>query len=408
MVKQFSHSGDCGDIFASCPALMATAGNDPVDLALFPSGNTTYRMDLPRVNSLRPFLLAQPYINSVTFSEGPNGVNLDEWRFRGKGGLSISDCFSTMLGVPHHNRRQPFFRVDSVNPRGRVVFARCPRWQNEEVNWKAIHNEFGKEAVFLGTPAEHEAFTKDIGPVEYVPTADFLSAARVIAGAEMIASNQTALRWIAEGLGIVCLTEIYQRLNNTHMDRVGAFKLVECNDKLPSLNYLDELYYKTMVQRGVDYTQLSEAQLDTVARLVRSVEHLHGDLLSVNCGAGGVAKVIGGITPQKKLHLVNPVSDQLRTYLSLCDVDFHDMMPDAKYCFAHLDGEDVQGAIDYLLPRMIEGGAIVINQFEKRTLTGLPCVQCEDDCGWFRVVVQRVEEPLRKRKVKLDLSSLVG
>lgn len=422
-VSYYSISGDIGDLLAALPHIKHHgAGN----LVLFPAEWTGNRMTRERVASLKPFLLQQPYIRAVEWSSHPVGLNIDGWRKHYNKALNLSDMMADYLEVPRADRDQPWLTVDEVRPEARVVFARSPRYNNRKVDWKALYDEYRDEAVFLGTKAEHNAFEQQVGPVHYIPTANYLELARIVAGAELVCVNQTSIRWLAEGFKLPVIVEVDPSVPNTHWDRYGAYYLQRPHDPFPTLNELDGIYYGTLTRRASGYTLLTEDRLGNIARLARSTEHLEGDMAEVGTFRGGSAAVICGSCPGKTLHVFDtfqgiPEDDQeqgghrkgdfkgdieqVRKYLELYRIEYHigtfpDTAPsdDRKYSFVHLDGDTYQttrAGLAYFLPRMTEGGVIVLDDYGWKYCPGVkkavdelpdkPCVCVEGQHAWLRV-----------------------
>jgi hypothetical protein len=92
---------------------------------------------------------------------------------------------------------------------GRVIVVRTSRYHNGSFPWQQVMDRLGERALFLGLPDEHKAFQRHTGHrVEFRPTQDFLEAAELIAGAEMMICNSTALFWVAIGLGAKVIQEV--------------------------------------------------------------------------------------------------------------------------------------------------------------------------------------------------------
>jgi len=380
-----------------------------------------------RVANLRPFLLQQPYITAVEWTPDPVGMNLDQWRNHYRRGLNLSDMMADFLSVPRVDRIQPWLRVDEVRPEARIIFARSPRYNNRQVDWQRVYSEYHTEAVFLGTPEEHATFVETIGPVTYIPTSDYLELARIVAGAELVCVNQTSIRWLAEGLKVPVLVEVATDVDNTNFERIGAHYLRRHRDDIPTIYSLENIYYRAIVQRAVGHTVLSEDRLETIARLVRSVEDLEGDMAELGCYKGGSAAVISSVNPNKTLHIFDtfqgiPEDDvykvghkrgdfaadiaSVRKYLELYNVRlypgvFPDTAPkddDRRYCFVHIDADiysSTKAGLSYFLPRMIEGGVVVLDDYGWSACPGVqqaveelavqPCLCVEGQHAWFRV-----------------------
>ena len=422
-MSDYSCSGDIGDLLAALPSIQHEGGGG---LWLFPADWTGHRMTKERVANLRPFLLQQPYIRQVEWISRPVGNNIDGWRHHYKQGLNLSDMMADYLKVPRADSNQPWLCVDEPRPEARVVFARSARYRNSVVDWKAVYAEYRHEAVFLGTPQEHEGFEREVGPVPYIPTDDYLQLARVVAGAELVCVNQTSIRWLAEGFKLPVIVEVDPKIPNTHFERYGAYYLERQGDAFPTIAELEDIYYTSLVQRARGYTLLGDDRLKTIAMLARSVEHLEGEMAEVGTYKGGSAAVISAAAPNKNLHVFDtfrgiPEDDEfghhkagefaadfegVRKYLELCNVVYHagkfptttrTLAADQKFSFVHLDGDTYQttrAGLEYFLPRMVSGGVVVLDDYgwaacpgvrracEEMSITDV-CI--EGQHGWVRL-----------------------
>jgi GR25 family glycosyltransferase involved in LPS biosynthesis len=214
--RVYSHAGDCGDLIAALPVLAARPGA----LRLVQHACTGKRMTRDRVESLRPLLEAQSYVRGVEWADAYDGERLDKGiRQYYQPHLNIADMQCDAFHVAHWPRGKPWLRVPEVRKVARVALARSARYHTAAFPWKEVLAKYGSEAVFLGTVQEHAAFCAEVGPVPYHPTADFLALAEVIAGAELVAVNQTAIFWLAEGLKKPVLLEVFPPADNCNFAR---------------------------------------------------------------------------------------------------------------------------------------------------------------------------------------------
>lgn len=423
MDKVFSHSGDIGDLLAALPVIRQLGGGE---LVLFPAPYTGWRMTRERVENLRGLLELQPYIAGVRWADGPTGTNLDEWRQHYDRYKNLSDMLAQTFGQPHPEREQPWLKIDRPKRIARVVFARSRRYRNLQVDWRRIYDEYAGEAVFVGTPDEHQDFQKEVGPVSYHYSPGYLELARVVAGADLVVVNQTSIRWLAEGFKVPVLVEVEPNINNTHWERAGAFYLYGPGD-IPALNDLEGIAVRSVVRRAQGRTLITDDRLENIARLVRSVRHLPGELAELGICRGGSASVIAGCCPEKRLRLFdtwegNPEDDQLegghlkgdfaadfeevRRFLELYDVEyFRGTFPataptaedDTRYAFVHLNVGTYPGTrvgLEYFLPRLVAGGLCVLDDYRCEPCPGVElavrhvCPTAEIHTGprqaWFR------------------------
>jgi hypothetical protein len=378
--RVFSHSGDIGDLLAALPVIRELGGGE---LVLFPAPYTGERMTQERAGRLLPFLKLQPYLTSVRWAPAPEGTNLDEWREHYDCWLNLTDMVAQTFGQPHPDREQPWLKIDRPNRVAPVVFARTPRYRNQEVDWHRIYDEYASRAVFAGTPEEHHDFQQEIGPVSYHYSPTYLDVARVVAGADLVVVNQTSIRWLAEGFKVPVLVEVAPNINNTHWERAGAHYLYGPAD-IPGLAEVEDIAVRAAIRRAHGRTLITDDRLENLARLVRSVRHLPGELAELGTCRGGSASVIAGCCTEKRLHSFDTWEDvpedeaaadfaEVKRFLELYDVEyfrgaFPDTAPnnDARYAFVHLDAGTYQGTragLQYFLPRLVADGVCVLNDY---------------------------------------------
>lgn len=201
--KVFGHQGDLGDCIAALPTIRAMGGGELV--IGFKPGEKRGResMEGKRFEVIRPLLAAQPYITGVRWSKNFEGVTHDFSDFRHDHilGESLLEWQARHFGVAAST--EPW--LSGITPRqdmkGRIVVARTSRYWNWQFPWPTIVKAHRDRIVFIGLPDEHKEFQTLVGPVEYLPTADMLEVAEVIAGSDILISNQTAAGWVGLGLG---------------------------------------------------------------------------------------------------------------------------------------------------------------------------------------------------------------
>lgn len=238
-----SHSGDCGDLFA---ALAALKPYGPFKLGLYPSTHTGYRMTVERVECLRPFLEAQPYVAGVEWIPEAKFLNLDGWRRHYRNGFNLCDMLATWLDLPHPGRRDPWFTVDEPNRVAPVVIARSGRY-HYRFPWRLAVKKYKECAVFVGHQDEYDAFAGEWGHIPYYKTANFLDLARVIAGAYLVCCNQSSPLWLAEGFKIPTCYEENPSHKNCHWDRPGHVPII---DELAALPDVDDLEDRWKIATG--------------------------------------------------------------------------------------------------------------------------------------------------------------
>jgi|SRR5271170_1878537 len=211
MPKTFKHSGDLGDIIFSLPAIRALGGGI---LYLDPEGGlsnplvTSYGKNHTKINdaiidSFKPILIRQPYIVDVLPWHGEQiDHDLDEFR-RHIRFNNLSDSHLAIFGLSFEERDRAWLTIDDpiTIPDRPIVISRTPRYHGNDGFWVTALPRIKDRCVFLGFPKEHEMFVYTFDEeVTYYPTADILTLARVIAGAEQFIGNQGFIHSLAEAM----------------------------------------------------------------------------------------------------------------------------------------------------------------------------------------------------------------
>lgn len=240
----FQHAGDIGDIIYALPAIK---GLDNVAVLLIEAAKYTRQELTPeRYAPLVPLLKRQRYIADVRpYMRQRVDVNFNEFRNRMVGAIrrrlpgalttSLADWQLETCGLPTMWRDTPWLEAD---PRrvARVVVNRTARYHGPEFPWHRVWKTYlQSDAVFIGTPAEHEAFCAQCGELPYFPTADFKEAADVIAGADLFVGNQSSCFAIAVGLGQNAILEVWPQGPNCIFNRSNIINVTSWNPPLPPL-----------------------------------------------------------------------------------------------------------------------------------------------------------------------------
>jgi FkbM family methyltransferase len=198
----FSHSGDYGDTIFSLATVKAVGGADRFILSCDPY-RTVMPMTEAHASVIAPLLEAQPYIGEVLWSPAPCGSSLDGWRDHLRDYPNLISAHGGTRGIGWDVRllERPWLIAPCPASGVGYVFVRTARARGEDAHWHKLVELYGHDAIFLGLQEEHEAFTAQFGHIPWVPTANFLEAANIIAGCKAFFGNQTALHAIAVGLG---------------------------------------------------------------------------------------------------------------------------------------------------------------------------------------------------------------
>ncbi len=401
----FAHDGDIGDLIAALSVVRYLGGGE---LVLYPTGYTRERMTRERFESIRDFLGSQPYLSSVSYADSATVgcLNLGHWRKHYANGLNLCDMYYHWLGSPHPDRYEPWLWFEPTH-KADVIFARSPRYHGN-FPWRRAIKKYRDCCLFLGHTDEHQAFCREFGEVPYRSTT-FAEAARIIAGARLVCVNQTGLYWVAEAQKkVICLEASGNWGQRTcHWERNGFFYGSNGLCELPDVEAFDDAITSVCAHRDSGRSLLTEDRREQLARIALSCSHLPGDVAEVGVFRGGSANIIAAALPDKTLYLFDtfaghPADETLsgghkqgEFATSLDDVrDFlmrshpkrfeptsngvcfaEGVFPDSAkavcssdqcFCFIHLDADLYQStkdALDFFWPRLVEGGAIVLDDW---------------------------------------------
>jgi len=215
----FSHSGDIGDIIYALPTIRALGGGS---LRLFHvPGKTAHGMSEGKANRLKTLLVKQPYIDQVVWSPGGPDHSLNGFRDHWATG-NLADMHLATHGLDWFHRIEPWIAVEPVKVYD-VIIHRSDRYHGS-FPWSALVEYYQGKVGFVGFQDEHARFVQQFGEVPFVEAPDYLSLARVIAGAKWFAGNQSSPLAVAHAMKANVMTEIcpghsqqhcvYQRSNH--------------------------------------------------------------------------------------------------------------------------------------------------------------------------------------------------
>jgi len=223
-MKTFAHTGDLGDVVYALPTIKALGGGE---LYLFPDNNVREPFTLNRAYNIGNLLMHQPYIRSWTLLSQPVQDSFDydfrEWRAAYNGSDNIAYSQAAHFGVDPKVADEPWLTVDAVRV-APVVVCRSHRYRQHDFPWLAIAERWGGESACIGIKSEFEELQYLYGFRTYLPTPTLWEMARVIAGAELVVTNQTAAYAIAEGLKKpAVLLERWEAYPNVDFVREGVY-----------------------------------------------------------------------------------------------------------------------------------------------------------------------------------------
>jgi hypothetical protein len=231
--RTYSHGGDTGDLIYALASVKMMGGGR---MRLVKAGHPREPFSPAKVESLRRFLEAQPYISGVEYGETAVGMNLDHWRNYYRNDLSLCDMVASAFGLPHYPRNEPWLFCAQPNRVAPVVIARSARCHGNNFPWRRVRELYHAQAIFVGLSEEHAAWEKEFGTICYHPTADWWELCRVIAGAEIFIGNQSAPMALALGL---CVPRIVQEVHlpwpNCQIERPGVVYGRNSDVELPEL-----------------------------------------------------------------------------------------------------------------------------------------------------------------------------
>lgn len=223
----YRHSGDLGDVVAGL-AVMRQLGQGQLILGNVNGNGAREPMNEARFAALAPLIERQPYITGVSHEHDAKGVTHDFANFRST---------ACRVGAEHTlvNWQGDFFGIPDVDltpwihwitpsaeTKGKAVFARTRRYHGEKFNWSSIIDRF-PDAIFVGFQDEHVEFCLGVNKeIPWRKTANLLEVAELIAGSEILVSNQCVASWIAMAMGHRLIQEVCHWSVNSIIRRDNA------------------------------------------------------------------------------------------------------------------------------------------------------------------------------------------
>jgi len=199
-MKTFYHHGQCGDIIYSLPTVKALGG-----------GTLSLGMNETLLNAMIPLLYTQSYIEYVDWSKDsglPKGyINLDDFRIQAADTkLHLVNCHLRAFGLPDYDFSKPWLEGIKITTEPYAVINVTDRYIDKAFNWrkevKYLQSKY-EDVYFLGLEKEYKNFIDKYKiSLTFVPTDDFLVAAKIIGNAMMYTGNQSSLMAIRQGLGL--------------------------------------------------------------------------------------------------------------------------------------------------------------------------------------------------------------
>lgn len=245
-------AGDLGDGIFSLPAVKYLCARDNRKAVFFieAANYTRERLTPDNWRGLDRILKCQPYISDVReFTGGAVDVNLNDFRqimfSHLRRGLHkdrhISDWVAMAHNLPVTIKDEPWLTIETVKVAPVVINRTGPGrhpghvYHGVEFPWGRVLKKYGKDAVFIGTPLEHEVFCAVQGEVPFHPTLSLFEAAQVIAGCELFIGNQSACHAIAQGVGKRIILEVWEAGPNCLATRLNVLNVRDMRAVLPDL-----------------------------------------------------------------------------------------------------------------------------------------------------------------------------
>jgi len=232
-MKTYRHSGTLGDLVYSLYMVKKMGGGEfQIALENLEACVTKYGYRAEHIDPqhrgrfteqdiawLTPLLEKQDYITQVSTwraGDAEADIDLDAYRavlyrtFEG----NILEAYHRTFDMPFSMKDYDatWLTADPIKTK-EIVISRSFRYrpENGDAFWLDFANtiDFAESAIFVGTPKEHADFVKLTGAaIEYRPVKDFLELAGIIAGCDMLMSNQGFAYSLAIGLGKQTLLEV--------------------------------------------------------------------------------------------------------------------------------------------------------------------------------------------------------
>ena len=223
-MMRFLHSGDMGDIVFSLPAIDVAGGGMLIldesggatnphvqrQFSLINNGVDRNKFGIRQSSFLRPLLLTQPCIQSLTVCNG-NGpghdvVDLNVFRQRACAGAMENIATMHLKALGLYAGLDPFGWLQNIHagPAYRLVVSRSLRVQgNFNFWWTHRRDLIGDDVAFVGTDLEYDAFCEalQLPNLRRELVSNAYELASVIKAAGEFRGNQSLAAALAFGVG---------------------------------------------------------------------------------------------------------------------------------------------------------------------------------------------------------------
>ncbi len=218
-------SGDAGDVLAALLIMRHLGGGEMVLV----QGPHPHRPFKSLGHMLLPLINAQPYITAAMWMDNPTGGTheLIHWRRKFyKPTQTLAESQADSLGIKLTDFSPWITNVTpDTNYANRVVVSRSPRYQNPQFPWRQVAQKYGNAMLFIGLEDEHASLQRVCGrQIEHKKIRDHLHIAEIVKASRLLISNQTAISWIAMGMGhpLVQECEVRRRIWDAQVPRDNA------------------------------------------------------------------------------------------------------------------------------------------------------------------------------------------
>lgn len=188
------------------------------------------------LKTMKPLLLAQPFIKSVDFAEELIGTDLDSWQSYAWSPETprLVDKYAQAVGIKSAECTDPWLIVPGKDRRASVIIARSTRYHNPNFPWRKVLSKY-EDIGFVGLPHEHARFVKSFGKVRYIPTPNCMTLAKVIAGSDLFIGNQSFPFALAIAMGKAVVQEVFEPKPDCIINRRNAIYGRDANVALPKI-----------------------------------------------------------------------------------------------------------------------------------------------------------------------------
>lgn len=251
------HSGDKGDLAYFLPVMRHLGGGTLyIEAAVYTRvpllpenwcGIDKIFKDQPYIKDVLPWNRERVDINGNDFrSRMQQAIRRESMRGGGDGSspakkVSLVDWMLSTHGVPLSAKDEAWISVEP-NKVAPVVISRAGQdrkkehqYFNAKFPWAKVCKKYAGNAVFIGTPREHELFTAVHGDVPHYPTTDLYDAAKAIQGCELFIGNQSAPHALAEAMKKRIVLEVWCEGPNVLAFRDGVIHGWDESVRLPEI-----------------------------------------------------------------------------------------------------------------------------------------------------------------------------